>query len=309
MHLIALHLALGNIILILNGGDTQMKELPKYIQDKVNTSLAIIRRKTPERKVLVIGVALCVFILLLLFLGGGETTNTGSGLFAKKEVIYSPVDGVVVELPLKTGVTAKRGDALLRFDPVHIRRQNSIVRDYLDFFKENIHNTGTLKQKFKPLFSEMFDELAVQRKVLMEKETNARDLYKTASLVHSKLQFQMRDSKNHDEEGLPNKELVEKEMQASIDIVKIREDLEKASLKRAAINRKMREITADLNQPHGMLYRHLEKQYAEVQTLLRNEYTYATSPIQMGRIFVKVGDHVKKGDPLYEVFPQKALQE
>jgi len=307
VHLIALHLALDKIILILNGGDTQMKELPQYIQEKVNNSLAIIKRKSPERKALVIGVALCVFILLLLFLISGETTSISSSLFAKKEVIYSPVDGVVVELPFEEGANVKKGDALLRFDPVHIRRENNIIRGYLGFFQENLHNTGTLKQKFKPLFSSMFDELAVQRKVLMEKESNAMELYKTASLVHSKLQFQMRDSKNQDEEGLPNKDLAEKEKQASIDIVKIREDLERASLKRAAINRKMREITADLNQPHGMLYRHLEKQYAEVQRILRNEYTYATDPAKMGEIFVNIGDYVKKGEPLYEIFPQKPV--
>lgn len=279
-----------------------MLELPPQLQEKLTTSLAIIKRKTPERKTLIIGVSLCVFIILLLFLVGDDTSSDGRRFTGTKQTIYSPVDGVVVELPFAEGASVKKGEALLRFDPEHIRRENGTIRDYLAFFQQNRHNTGTLKQKFKPVFADIFDGLAVQRKSFVEKENQAVTLYRDASILHSKLKLDMRNPKNKDENDLPKKELVEKEQQASLTIVKLAENLERASLDRAAIDRQIREITADLSQPYGMLYLYLEEQHANVQSLLRNEYLYADSSAEMGDVFIKKGDLVKKGDPLYEVF-------
>ena len=279
-----------------------MLELPPQLQEKLTTSLAIIKRKTPERKTLAIGISLSVFLIFLLILISDDTSSDGKRFTGRKQTIYSPVDGVVVELPFVEGTSVSKGEVLLRFDPAHIRKENSTVRDHLTFFQQNRHNPGTLKQKFKSVFADIFDELAVQRKILVEKENQAVNLYRDASILHSKLKLDMRDPKNRDERGLPNKELAAKEQQASLDIVKMAENLERASLNRAAIDRKIREITADLSQPHGMLYLYLEEKHTSVQNLLRNEYLYASSSAEMGNVFITKGALVKKGDPLYEIF-------
>ena len=286
-----------------------MKNLPKQIQDTVNSSLAIIKQKKPERKVIIIGIILCAFILLLLSLVATDDTSMEERIFGKTpQTIYSPVDGTIVELSVAEGAIINRGDALLRFDPAHIRRQNSIIRDYLDFFKANRHNTGTLKQKFKPIFAEIFDELAMQRKIFSEKEQRAIKLYREASLAHSKLKLQMRNPNNKGKDGLPLEDFVKKEKQASLDIEQMGVNLERASLERADIDRQIRKVTKDLSQPYGMLYLYLEEEFAKVQDLLRNEYLYAPSYAKMGKTLVKVGDHVKKGDPIYEIFPKKYAQ-
>lgn len=280
-----------------------MRELPYILHDTVNHSLAIIKRKSPEKRTLIIGSVLCALILLLILLIGKKTVSISASIEGVKHTVYSPVAGLVVELFFAEGDIVKKGDAFLRFDPAHIRKQNAIIREYLVFFQRNRHNTGTLKQKFAPLFSEIFGEFAVQRKILIDKEKEAVKLYKEASLLHSRLKLQMRNPKNQDEKGLPKKEFVEKEKQASLDIIGIGKDLERVSLERAGIDIQIRDVTNDLNQSYGILYRYLEEQQNEVQELVRNEYLYAEYSAQIGEIFVEVGESVKKETPLYEIIP------
>lgn len=285
-----------------------MKALPQHIHDTVNNSLATIKRKSPEKKTLIIGTSLCIFILLLICLIDKEITSINASIEGIEHTVYSPVDGLVVELPFAEGTLVEKGDALLRFDPAHIRKQNTIIREYLLFFQQNKHNTGTLKQKFRPLFANIFSELAGQRKLFMEKEKEAIELYKKASLLHSKLQIQMRDPNNHDAQGLPKKEFIKKEEQASLDIVEIGKNLERVSLERAGVDKQIRDVTSDLNQPYGMLYRYLEEQQNEVQALVRHEYLYAEDSAHMGKLFVSTGEYVKKDAPLYEVLPEDSGQ-
>ena len=281
-----------------------MKELPQHIHAQVNNSLAIIKRKSPEKKMLLLGLILCAFVLLLLYLLTRETASISASIKRASHVVHSPVAGAVVELPFAEGSMVKRGDALLRFDPAHIRKQNIMIREYLTIFQQNRHNTGTLKQKFRPLFDHIFGELGVQYQIFAEKEANAIKHYKTASIAHSKIKLQMRNPQNRDENGLPNKALVEKEKQTALEVATIGAELEKASLERAEVDKKIRLVTDDLNKPHGILYRYLEEQNEEVQKLVRNEYLYAEKLAVMGKIFVKTGEQVEKNTPLYEVLPE-----
>ncbi len=283
-----------------------MKELPPTMQNKVNDSLAIIKRKSPERRTLIIGISLCAGILLLLFLVGLETASISARIEGARYIVKSPVDGLVVELPFAEGSRIQNGDALLRFDPSHIREQNSIIRGYLTFFQENRHNSGTLKQKFKPLLGDIFDTLNAERKVLLENETKAQKLYQQGSYAHSRLQLQMRNPANHDEKGLPREDFVAKEKQASLDMKKLEESLQKASLIRATLDKKIRKISADLNSPFGILYRYLEEQHKEVQSLIRNEYLYANTSGKMGKVLVSLGEYVKKDTALYEIMPENS---
>lgn len=285
-----------------------MKALPESIQSKMSQSFSIVTKKGSEKKNVFVGLMVCFFLGLLIYLLSLDTKSIHAYLEGAHVVIVSPVEGTVWELPLAEGAYIRKGEPLLHFDPSYIRAQSATNREQLNFFQQNRHNTGTLKQQFRPLFAHIFDKLALEYKELAKKETDIRVLYQDANTEHVKLKLQLRDPKNKAADGLPNPELVAKEEQAAADILLIEKQLEEASRARADMDAQISKITADLNQPHGMLYRYLEEQNAHVQNLVRNEYLYAPNNGKLGTIFVKQGMLVEKNTPLYEIFPENSGQ-
>lgn len=285
-----------------------MKALPESIQNKVAQSLSIVTKKGTEKKTLLIGLALCLFLGSLLYLVNRETKSIHAHLEGARVLVSSPIEGTVWDLPLKEGSNIRKGEPLLRFDPAYIRQQNASIREYLSFFQANRHNTGTLKQKFRPIFSHIFDELSINYRELVKVETEIKHQFQDANSAHISLQLQMRDPHNKGADGLPNPELVAKEEEAAAHLKILQKNLEDASKARADMDAKISKVTADLNKPHGMLYRFLEEQNEHVQNLIRHEYLYAANNGTLGEVFVKLGDIVEKGTPLYEVLPENSGQ-
>lgn len=285
-----------------------MKALPQNIQKKVTESFSIVTKKGSEKKLVLAGLGLCIFLCLLLYLLSFETKSIEAHIEGARVVVYSPVEGTVWELPLKEGAMLRKGEPLLRFDPAYVRTQSATIREQLNFFQQNRHNTGTLKQQFRPLFAHIFDKLSAEYKELAKKETDLIAIFQDANTEHIKIKVQMRDPQNKGSDGLPKPEFVEQEEKAAIEIALIEKQVEEASRARADMDAKISKITADLNQPHGMLYRYLEEQSQHVQELVRHEYLYAPSNAILGEIFVKYGDIVQKHTPLYEILPENSGQ-
>ncbi len=282
-----------------------MNELPNSNSDR----FAIIKHSGKNKRTIILGLLLCLLLLgLIIFIWSQEVESIEARIEGDREVIYAPVFGKIVEMPKQDGDSLRKGEALLRFDPIFIRRQNNTVREYLAFFQQNRQNPGLLRNKFSNIFAHIFDELAKERKKFVEKEEQSLALYKEKTLEYAKIKVQMRDPSKQSSDGKANAELMAMEQNLSAELDALMLELEKASLARAEIDREIRAVTNDLSEPHGMLYIFLEEEHKKAQKLLKYEYLYSGANGKMGNIFVKVGDIVNEGDALYEILPEATGQ-
>ncbi len=276
--------------------------------ERIDDSKAIIVQKPKERKTILLGIILSVCLCFGIFYLMRTVESTSARLLGGKYIVYSPVDGVVFDLPVDPQSAIRVGDALLRFDPSGIRRKNAQVREYMAFFQQNRNNPNMLRQKFQSLFSEIFGSFNQQRQGYIDQEEAALAEYKKKTIEHAKLKVQMRDKRNHDANGLPSAELVAKEKAMRLELETDFANLEKIHQSRASVDAQMRSATHELSQPHGPLYIYLEEQQKKVQKLVEHEYLYAEHVGKVGEFFVKKGDVVKEKDALFEVWPEASGQ-
>ncbi len=282
-----------------------MKELPNSSNDR----FAIIKYSNKGKKTVYLGLFLCLIILLILgYLWSQKVSSLEASIEGDRHIVYSPVAGRIVELPKVKGDTLRKGDALLRFDPMFIRRQNSNIREYLEFFQNNKHNPGRLRSKFSPIFSDIFGDFTKERKILLEKELMAKALYEQKTLEHSKIVVQMRNPAKQRTDGKTDPELAKLEQTLAKELESLLKNYEIASMARAEIDREIREVTNDLGKPHGMLYIYLEEEYKKAQKVQQYEYLYANSNGEMGEIYVKTGSYINENTALYEILPEASGQ-
>lgn len=277
------------------------KELPAKKED--DTSFAIIRRKNPEAKMFLLGVALCLILGASLYLLSREVVSLEARLEHETKGLFSPIGGRVYEIMVEEGDEVEEGAVILRYDPMYLRRQAALTAEYLEFFRQNRHNPGTLRQKFRPIFGEIFDELSNSTKMLRKQEMSALETIEKLSDAEAAILVVKRDKKNENSKGLPKKEFENKEKAIIAEITKAKKAWEKISLQRASVDAEMREITNNLGEPHGILYRYLEERNQAVQDLIRHEYVYAPYDLMIGKLHVDKGEDVPEDGLLCEVSP------
>lgn len=281
-----------------------MKKL-KALPTTNSQNMAIIKQKMPEKKILILGISLCLLLAALLFLLSQSVTSQKAELTRGGEAIYSPVDGIIFEMLIPKGKNIRKGDALIHFDPAYIRSKAAEIQRYLQLFAENKHNTGTLKQIFKPLLADVFSDITKEITQLSETEANKLKELQEVIREHTKAQVAMRRP-NSFIDGQPDPELVKKEQ----DLQKKHEDAEEAyqaaSLARASADKKYRDLTNSLGQPNSILYRYLEEEYNANLALQKNEYIYAPFNAVAGIHYVNNGAIVKKDELLMEIHPENA---
>ncbi len=281
-----------------------MNELPSSDQDRY----AIVKYKKNHTKTIIVGIVICSILSYAIYYLLQGVKSIEARIETNKEIIYSPVAGRVVDLPLPSGSLVEKGEAVLRFDPIHIRRENSMIRDYWAFYQQNRNNPGLLKQKFSPIFAQIFGEYSNQRKYYLDMEKNAIKLYEEKSKEHSRLLVQIRNPKNQNSDGSLNQDLVQQEKIVKHELDQLLLEVEKSALARADIDRQSRQATNDLSQSYGMLHIYLEEEQKRIKKLVQNEYLYSNSNGKMGEIFVNVGDIVAENDLLYEILPDASGQ-
>lgn len=268
-------------------------------------NMAVIKQKMPEKKILLIGISLCLLLAFLLFLLSQKVTSQKAELTRGGEAIYSPVDGIVFEMLIPKGKNVRKGDALIHFDPGYIRSKVAEIRSYLQVFNDNKHNAGTLKQIFKPLLADVFSGITQEINELSEVE--AKKLQELQKIIreHTKAQVAMRRP-NSFVDGKPDPELVKKEQELQKKYEEAEEAFQNASLARASADKKYRDLTNSLGQPDSILYRYLEEEYNNTLALQKNEYIYAPFNAVAGMHYVKNGSAVKKDDILIDIHPENA---
>lgn len=268
-------------------------------------NMAVIKQKMPEKKILLIGISLCLLLAFLLFLLSQKVTSQKAELTRGGEAIYSPVDGIVFEMLIPKGKNVRKGDALIHFDPGYIRSKVAEIRGYLQVFNDNKHNAGTLKQIFKPLLADVFSGITQEINELSEVE--AKKLQELQKIIreHTKAQVAMRRP-NSFVDGKPDPELVKKEQELQKKYEEAEEAFQNASLARASADKKYRDLTNSLGQPDSILYRYLEEEYNNTLALQKNEYIYAPFNAVAGMHYVKNGSAVKKDDILMDIHPENA---
>lgn len=268
-------------------------------------NMAVIKQKMPEKKILLIGISLCLLLAFLLFLLSQKVTSQKAELTRGGEAIYSPVDGIVFEMLIPKGKNVRKGDALIHFDPGYIRSKVAEIRGYLQVFNDNKHNAGTLKQIFKPLLADVFSGITQEINELSEVE--AKKLQELQKIIreHTKAQVAMRRP-NSFVDGKPDPELVKKEQELQKKYEEAEEAFQNASLARASADKKYRDLTNSLGQPDSILYRYLEEEYNNTLALRKNEYIYAPFNAVAGMHYVKNGSAVKKDDILMDIHPENA---
>lgn len=279
----------------------KLKELPGSNTE----NMAVIKQKMPEKKILLIGISLCLLLAFLLFLLGQKVTSQKAELTKQGEAIYSPVDGIIFEMLIPKGKNVRKGDALIHFDPAYIRSKTAEIREYLQVFNDNKHNAGTLKQIFKPLLADVFSDIT--KEITQLSETEAQKLKELQGVVreHTKAQVAMRRP-NSFADGKPDPELVKKEQELQKKYGEAEEAFQTASLARASADKKYRDLTNSLGQPNSILYRYLEEEYNRTLALQKNEYIYAPFNAVAGVHYVKNGSAVKKDEILMDIHPENA---
>ncbi len=186
-----------------------MKKLKALPTAKIQ-NMAGIKQKMPEKKILIVGVSLCLLLAFVLFLLSQSVTSQKAELTKEGEAIYSPVDGIIFEMLIPKGKNIRKGDALIHFDPAYIRSKAAEIQGYLQLFSENRHNAGTLKQIFKPLLADVFS--GITQEIIQLSETEAKKLKELQEIVreHTKAQVAMRRPQSFID-GKPDPELVKKE--------------------------------------------------------------------------------------------------
>lgn len=268
-------------------------------------NMAIIKQKMPEKKILIVGISLCLLLAFVLFLLSQSVTSTKAELTKEGEAIYSPVDGIIFEMLIPKGKNIRKGDALIHFDPAYIRSKAAEIQSYLQLFSENRHNAGTLKQIFKPLLADVFSDIT--REITQLSETEAAKLKELQDIVreHTKAQVAMRRPQSFID-GKPDPELVKKEQDLQKKHEEAEEAYQTASLARASADKKYRDLTNSLGQPNSILYRYLEEEYNKSLALQKNEYIYAPFNAVAGIQYVNNGAIVKKDGLLMEIHPENA---
>lgn len=281
-----------------------MKKL-KALPGKSLENMAIIKQKMPEKKHLIIGICLCFLLAFLLFLLSQKTVSEKAELTKQGEAIYSPVDGIIYEVLIPKGKTVRKGDALIRFDPAYIRSKVSEIRGYLQLFKENRHNSGTLKQIFKHLLNDVF--AGITQEVLTLSETEKEKLTELQQITreHTKAQVAMRNPSSF-VDGKPDAALVQKEQELQKKSEEAEQAFHDASTARALADKKYRDLTNSLGEANSILYRYLEEEYNKTLALQKNEYIYAPFNAVVGTTYVKAGSIVQRHEILMDIHPENA---
>lgn len=268
-------------------------------------NMAVIKQKMPEKKHLIIGITLCAVLAFLLWLLSQKPESEQAELTKKGEAVYSPVEGIVYEVLIPKGQSVRKGDAVLRFDPAYIRTKTAEIRGYLQLFQENRHNPGTLKQIFKPLLADVFSDISQEVVNLSALEAQKLAELQTLNREQAKIQVAMR-SPSKFVDGRPDPKLVQKEKELGLQIENAEKALENASTARALADKKYRDLTNSLGQANSVLYRYLEEEYNNAQSLQKNEYLYAPFDAVAGISYVSRGSMVQKNQLLMDLHPQFA---
>lgn len=282
-----------------------MKKLEALPDD--NGNMAIIKQKKPEYRHIAIGIALCAVIAVILFLLSQKVTSEKAELTKKGEEIYSPVDGIVYEVLVRKGDTVRKGDALIHYDPMYIRTKVAEIREYLQAFKENRHNPGTLKQIFKPLLGEAFAGISQEVVKLSELEAAKLKELQKLNREQAKAQVAMRRPSTFID-GKPDPKLVEQEKEVQKKIDEAEQTLQDIATARALADKKYRDLTNSLGQSNSVLYRYLEEEYNKALALERNEYLYAPFNAVAGISHVQNGSMVQKDQLVMEIHPKNSQE-